>query len=287
MGSDAAGEPIAILAGSGALPVLASEAALRAGRRPVVIAIWGEADPAAFPGVPAYPFRWGEVGRLWKILEQHRCREALFIGGVSGRPDLKSIRLDLGAVSLLPRVAKLMRRGDDTLLSGIAEIFTERGVTLVSILDVAPDMVLASGFATLRHASREEQDDIRAGAEAAAMLGSLDIGQAAVSVGGRVVALEGAEGTDALMARLGAMRESGRIPGQGGVLVKLVKAQQDRRIDLPTIGPETARRACEAKLSGVAATAGETLLVGRHETIAAFDQHGLFLVGLPPQTRHS
>lgn len=275
------GEPIAIIAGGGALPVIACKAAMKAGRSPIVIAISGEADPSAFPDAPAYPFRWGDISRLWKVLERHGCSEVVLIGSVSRRPDLKSIRLDLGAIPLLPRVARLIRQGDDTLLSGIAQIFSERGLKLVSILDVTPDLSLQRGVVTQVGPSGDVADDIRAGSEAAAMLGALDIGQAAVSVGGRVVALEGAEGTDGLLARLPGLREAGRIPRQGGVLVKLVKPQQDRRIDLPTLGPETARRAWEAKLAGVAASAGATLLAGRAETLQAFNARGLFLVGLP------
>lgn len=248
-----------------------------------MIAIAGEADPAAFLDVPSYLFRWGEIGRLWKILEQHSCREAMFIGGVASRPDLKAIKLDFGAIPILPRVAKLIRAGDDTLLSGVADIFADRGIRLVSILDVAPDLALPDGPVTARRPSRDEQEDIRVAVAAAAMLGRLDIGQAAVAVSGRVVALEGAEGTDGLIGRISALRDNGRIPRQGGVLVKLVKPQQDRRIDLPTIGPDTASRAAEALLTGVAGTAGATLLAGRDETITAFDRAKLFLVGLPEQ----
>ena len=273
--------PLGIIAGNGNLPAIACAAALRQGRQPVVVAIAGEADPAALADVPAYLFRWGEIGRLWKILEQHSCREALFIGGVSSRPDLKSIKLDFGAIPILPRVAKLIRAGDDSLLSGIAEIFADRGIKVVSIFDVAPDLALPAGPVTARRPTREEEQDIRVAAEAAAMLGRLDIGQAAVAVGGRVVALEGAEGTDGLIARISALRDSGRIPRQGGVLVKLVKPQQDRRIDLPTIGPDTAIRASAAQLTGVAGTAGATLLAGRDETVGAFNRVNLFLLGLP------
>ena len=273
--------PIAILAGHGRLPILAAAAVARAGRFPLVLAIAGEADPAAFAGMPVHTLRWGEVGRLWRLLDEHRCREAIFIGGVSGRPELRSIKFDMGGIALLPRLAKLVRGGDDALLSGIAAIFNERGIKLVSVLDVAPEMALPAGLLTRRSPAPEEEEDISVAAEAARALGRLDIGQAAVAVGGRVVALEGAEGTNGLLARLDPLRAAGRIPANGGVLVKMVKPQQDRRIDLPTIGPETAKAARAAKLTGVAGSAGETLIAGREETVAEFDRQGLFLTGLP------
>jgi DUF1009 family protein len=273
------GRPLAIVAGSGALPRMAAAAALREGRRPIVFALTGEADPAEFREVEVHPLRWGEVGRFLRLMKQNDCRDALLVG-VNRRPDLRSIRPDLGALAFLPRIGKLMRGGDDNLLSGIAKMFAEEGINLVSVPEVAPDLVLPEGPVSRRRPDAGETEDIASAAQAVKVLGALDIGQAAVAIAGRVVAVEGAEGTDGLLARLAGLREGARIPPTGGVLVKCAKPQQDRRLDLPTIGPETARRACEAKLTGVAAEAEITLLVGREETIAAFDREGLFLVGI-------
>jgi DUF1009 family protein len=145
-------------------------------------------------------------------------------------------------------------------------------------------LVLPEGAVTQRRPTAEEAEDIALAAEALRVLGPLDIGQAAISVAGRVVAIEGAEGTDALIDRIEPMRLAKRIPAEGGVLVKRAKPQQDRRFDLPTIGPETARRARRARLTGVAAEADATLLVGQSETIAAFEAEGLFLLGVRPGT---
>jgi DUF1009 family protein len=276
----AAAGPIAIIAGSGALPPMVSDAVRRAGRPQVVLALAGEADSAGFAGVPVHALRLGEVGRLWRLLAEHGCTEALLIGAVSKRPDLSALRPDLGGLMIIPRILKLMRGGDDRLFSGIAEIFAEKGVALVSALDVAPELALRGGIHTHRRPSREDEEDIARAAEAARVLGALDIGQAAVAVGGRVVAVEGAEGTEALIERVGGLRTSGRIAADGGVLVKRIKPQQDRRIDMPTIGPATAGQCRRAGLAGVAASADATLLAGRDETVAAFDAANLFLVGI-------
>ena len=78
------------------------------------------------------------------------------------------------------------------------------------------------------------------------------------------------------------LRKAGTIPKTGGVLVKCLKPQQDGRHDLPTIGPQTAERAAQAGLAGVAAEAGRAILVGREETVDAFRRAGLFLAGLEP-----
>jgi len=86
------------------------------------------------------------------------------------------------------------------------------------------------------------------------------------------------EGTDAMLARCGPLAR----PGPGGVLVKLVKPGQDRRADLPTLGPTTVRAAAAAGLRGIAFEAGGTLLADRDATLAAADAAGLFLLGLDP-----
>ena len=67
-----------------------------------------------------------------------------------------------------------------------------------------------------------------------------------------------------------------------GVLVKSVKPGQDRRADLPTIGPNTIRHAAAAGLSGVAYDASGTILAERETCIAQADELGLFLLGFDP-----
>jgi DUF1009 family protein len=112
-------------------------------------------------------------------------------------------------------------------------------------------------------------------------LGALDVGQTAVVANGYVVAVEAAEGTDAMLERCAELRRTGRTRGRGltGVLVKAPKPGQEERVDLPTIGPETVRRAAAARLAGVAVAAGQVLMVEHAATIEAADRHGLFLLG--------
>jgi DUF1009 family protein len=278
---DVSARPLAVLAGHGALPPLVAAAAARSGYNPVVFAIDGEAEAASFGAAPVHVIRWGEIGCFLRLVGEAGCREAVFIGAIRRRPDFKAIRPDFGALRFIPRILQLMRGGDDNLLAGVAAIFLEQGMTLVGPLDVAPDLALPDGFVT-GTASPDAAAGMAKAADAARLIGRLDIGQAAVAVAGRVVAVEDAGGTDALLDRVAALRASGRIAPRGGVLVKCLKPQQDLRLDLPTIGPATADNARRAGLDGVAGEAGRTLLAGRDETIGAFRQAGLFLCGLKP-----
>ena len=273
---------IAILSGAGLLPVKIAEAVRRQGGRSVVVAIAGEADPAAFPTADLHVLHWGEIGRLTRLLEESGCRQAVFAGTIGRRPDLGSVRPDLGALKLLPRVVGLLGAGDDRLLRAVAELFAEQGVTLVSPLVIAPELGVGLGLLAGRKLGPRSAEELVLAARAARSLGALDIGQAAVAAGGRVVAVEGAEGTDGLLERIGELRRKGRIPQRGGVLVKCMKPHQDRRLDVPAIGALTAKNARAASLDGVGLESGGAILVGRDETLGAFRQAGLFLVGLEP-----
>jgi DUF1009 family protein len=275
-----AGRPVAILAGGGVVPALVAAAACAGGRPPLIFAIVGEADPASFATQPVHAIRWGEIGRLFRLIEQAGCREAAFVGSISQRPDFAAIRPDFGALKLLPRILTLLRGGDESVLAAIAAIFEERGVKLVGPLDLAPELGLPAGL-SVGKVSAEAEVDIAKAAEAARAIGRLDIGQAAVAIGGRVVGVEDVGGTDALLERVAALRATGRIGKAGGVLVKCMKPQQDARLDVPTIGPATAEAARRAGLAGVAAEAGRTLLAGREATLDSFRRAGLFLFGIP------
>ncbi len=279
MSGTAAASPIAILAGGGRLPQLVAAAALREGRAAIVFAIAGEAEPEAFAPAPVHTVRWGEIGRLLRLWEESGCREAVLIGTITRRPDYRALRPDFGAVKLIPRIVQLMARRDNDLLSGVAKLIEENGVRVVSPLAVAPDLGLAEGC-QVGSVSQQSEEDIAAAVAAAREVGRLDIAQGAVAVGGRVVAVEDAAGTDALLERVALLRRAGTVSTKGGVLVKCLKPKQDGRHDLPTVGPTTADHARRAGLAGVAAEAGRTMLVGRDETIDAFRRADLFLLGL-------
>jgi DUF1009 family protein len=122
--------------------------------------------------------------------------------------------------------------------------------------------------------------DIDRGVRVARLLGAADVGQGCVVQQGLVLAVEAIEGTDAMLSRAGTLRRD----GFGGVLIKLLKPGQDRRADLPTIGPDTVRNAAAAGLRGVAFEAKATILADREACLAAADAAGLFLLGLDPET---
>jgi UDP-2,3-diacylglucosamine hydrolase len=97
-----------------------------------------------------------------------------------------------------------------------------------------------------------------------------------------VLAIEAAEGTDRMLARIAELRVGGRLgtPARRGVLVKAAKRGQDRRIDLPSIGPQTIEGVARAQLAGIAVVAGSTVVAEPERLGALADRAGLFVLGV-------
>ena len=272
---------IAVIAGSGTLPAAVIETLRLNGRDPLVVLVEGEADSArAVAGDNVIQFQLEDAGALVGRLRKAGVSELVLAGGIMRRPRIGQFRWSLGLLKMLAQTIKALRSGDDGLLSAVISHFSQNGIQVLGAHEVVPDLLARHGTMTARGPTPSEMADIEAGLRAARTLGALDIGQAAISVGGRVVALEGIEGTDGLLDRMVALRSHPRIAEvRGGVLVKCMKPAQDRRADLPAIGPRTVADAHRAGLTGIAVEAGKSFVLGDQETIAEADRLGLFIHG--------
>jgi hypothetical protein len=275
------GQPLAIIAGAGSVPLHVAATALSTGRKVVILGIEGEAD-GRIADYPHAWFNWGQLGRLEKLLAEHGTREVVLIGGIKSRPDFKTFKLDFGTVRVLPEILSVITNGDNTLLTGVIKMFEARGYSIVGAHEIAADLVAKPGLVAGRKPRSRDLDDVGIAITAARGIGTFDAGQAAVAVGGRIMALEAAEGTDGMLTRVAKLREDGRIKwsGSAGVLAKCAKPQQDLRVDMPTIGPQTISGAAAAGLAGIAIEAGRVMIVDRAETLSRAAAAGLFVYGV-------
>lgn len=276
--------PVAIVCGGGALPFAVAAAVVRRGRPVFLLPIEGWADPHA---VEAYQHAWmklGQFGRAQRLARNAGCRDIICIGTLR-RPLLRSMKLDWTTIRLLPRLYRLYRGGDDHLLSGVGRLVEEQGFRLLGAHEVAPEILVPEGLLSQRAASPGHQADAARGFAVLDAVGAFDVGQAVVVCDNRVFAIEGPEGTDAMLQRVAELRRSGRIgfPAGSGVLAKASKPGQERRLDLPAIGPTTIERVREAGLGGIALRAGEVLMAEPEALVAAADKAGLFLLGVAPE----
>lgn len=279
---------IAIVAGSGALPVEVAQTLLRAGHHPFVILLADEARAQDFEGCETVTMALEEFCDFVAVLRRAGASHMIFAGGVARRPALSRMKWRLGMLRLVPQIARALTRGDDGLLRAVLDYFEASGFRVLGAHEIVPDLLAPLQLLTRRAPSKADERDIAAAFQAAVTIGDLDIGQAAVAVGGRAVALEGIEGTDGLLERMAAMRDHGRLGGrEGGVLAKCAKPRQEMRADLPAIGPGTVEGAHKAGLAGIAVEADRTFILECSRVIQLADELGLFVVGRRREDRSS
>jgi len=273
---------LGLIAGGGDLPKAVAESARAQGRDVFVVALRGMCGDWAsdFPHVAV---ALGEPGHALKALKNAGAKDVLLVGRVE-RPKFSELKLDGKGILVLPRVIAAARQGDDALLRMLTGLFEAEGFRAVSVGEAAPGLVVDEG-ALGRFSPNDDHkaDMVRAFAIVRA-LGALDVGQAAAVCEGVALAVEAAEGTDAMIARITQLRDNlrGTPDKKRGVLVKALKPTQDAKTDMPVIGVETVRRAAEAGLAGIALEAGKSLIVDKRAVAAEADRQGLFVVGVLP-----
>jgi len=266
---------LAVLAGRGLMPASVIEGAVAAGRDVFVLAFKGETEPAIVEG---YDHAWvalGEVGRAIRHLHEAAVEDVVMIGAIH-RPSIARLKMDFRGVQLAAKFGLRAGQGDNQLLKMIAKELEGEGFRVIGADDLVKTSVAGEGLMTTIGPCSSASRDVDFGIDVALKLGELDIGQSVVVQQGIVLGVEAIEGTDALLQRVAGLKRE----GPGGVLVKMKKPNQDRRVDLPTIGETTVSGAINAGLDGIAVQAGQCLIVERARVVDAADRAGLFLIGV-------
>ncbi|MBI1418018.1 MAG: DUF1009 domain-containing protein [Limimaricola sp.] len=259
---------LALVAGTGELPAALVARLTEAGEDVLICQPEGVA-PELPASMPRLTFRLETLGSLIAALQNRGVGRVCMAGAVR-RPVIDPALIDPATAPLLPRLTAALGQGDDGALRALIGIFEEAGLQVVAAHQIAPDLLPQTGI----HTRATPDDAARAGAAlgeaTVAEMGRADLGQACVIGADRVIAREDEAGTDAMLATLGA------VP-PGAVLFKAPKPGQDRRADLPVIGPETARAAARAGLAGIVIEAGGVMVMNLAEVIEILNAAGLFL----------
>jgi len=264
---------LGIIAGGGDLPRAIAENARENGRQVFVAVV----DDAVGPWVAAFPHDRSSMGLVSKtlgLLHAHNCKDVVFAGYVS-RPNFFKLRYDWKGITWFPPVLWGMRSGDNTLLDVMAGLFEKEGFSMKGVGDVAPGLQIAEGPLGRVAPTADDERDIATAISLARAHGKRDEGQAIVVRAAKVLAIDGRDGTDAMLQRLGT------LPPGRGVLAKALKPMQTRKSDLPTIGVATVRNAAACGLAGIAIEAHTAVVLGKAAVIEAADARGLFVVGVP------
>lgn len=273
-------QKLGLIAGGGTLPVEIAEHCARSGRPLFVIRLKGFAGRELEPYAGA-EIGLAELGKCFKALKRAGCH-AICLAGQVDRPDFTTLMPDLRGLAALPGAIAAARKGDDALLRFMIGEFEKEGFAVEGAHEVMDDLGLPAGLLGAAAPREGDQADIAKALEVARAVGRLDAGQGAVVCRGLVLALEAAEGTDAMLARVADLPQGLRgRPGAGvGVLAKATKPAQEKRVDLPTIGPATIEGVARAGLSGIVGEAGHLLVLDRETVISLADELGVFILGV-------
>lgn len=271
----------AIIAGAGVLPKLLAEATVRNGDTAVIVD-FGTTDLPWAGSYDVISAQFERAGSLFQALRKNNVEEVVFGGGMS-RPKLNPIKMDRAFIAMAPKLLRAIKGGDDGLLRLIAGWFESEGFKVVAAQNVMQDLIAPAGVWGKHRPSEADDLDTDRGVLLLDALAPQDVGQACVVSGGLCFGIETIQGTDALLEFVKNTPSSLNPPSitAQGVLVKIPKKNQERRMDLPSIGVDTIKAAKEAGLSGIAVMENGALVLGMNEVVEAADAAGLFIMGLP------
>ena len=275
---------IGLIAGGRNLPLYVAEAVKQRGLPLTIIEIDPDCPAGRFEDSRRLPLV--KFGKILKHLQKTGVTHVCMAGRV-GRPDFGSFKPDVSAMRYLPGTIKAARAGDDALLRHVMGIFEANGFQILPAQTLCESLLLPEGSLGSVGLSAAHRSDAEQAMKIASLIGKADIGQGAIVAKGVVLAVEAQEGTDAMLDRVATLPAAlcGTYSSRAGVLAKRLKPDQDRRVDLPTLGPNTVQLAAEAGLAGIIADAGEAFVIDREETVRLANHYGMFIVGLPKQSR--
>lgn len=265
---------LGIIAGKGQLPLELVQHCQARNITPYIVALSGFADEGLVKDQHYIWVKLGQVGKIISFFKSNAVEDLVMIGAVH-RPAWTEIRPDLKAVQIISRIG-LSVMGDNSLLVALKKELEREGFCLHGVQRFIPDLLCTKGPIGKYSYTKDHKDSVKLGLSASKTLGELDIGQSVVVQKNIILAVEGVEGTDALIQRSAALQKK----GQGAILVKTSKPQQDKTLDLPTIGVRTVENAHNAGFSGIILEAGNVLVPDRKAVAECADRYKMFVQGV-------
>ena len=270
---------LAIIAGGGSLSDVIIETARKKGWNVTVFAI-GDLNITKNQDISLIEMNRLDIGRIFQILKSQKIKNICMVGYIprpnSPKDYLNFRYLNVQTLSILFQSIGILRGGDASLFKKINSLLEKRGYKIIGASEIAPNLTLKGGLYSSKSVSKVEFENIKKAKQCAEMTGYLDIGQAVVVRNGRVLAIEAAEGTDVMLERVACL-EAISVK-RGGVILKSAQINQDNRVDMPTIGPNTIKNVVKANLSGIAITADNVIVLDFQKVIEMIEDNNLYFI---------
>ena len=267
-------EPLAIFAGRGKLPQILIEDCQKKGRKFSLFLLDGENYEIDYSSFSPTKLCYGEVEKFLGEIKKNEIKNLVFIGGVT-KPNFSSLKVDKKGAILLAKILANKILGDDAVLRAVIKFFEKEGLNILRIDQLLDCVISKKSILTKTQPSEQNLIDIELGAKAIKSFSQFDVGQSLVIAQKQIIAIEALEGTDEMIKRCK------NLPTnyvQNSVLVKMKKANQSLKADLPTIGVETVKNCFDSNIKGIAIQANSTLVLQKEEMIKKADEFGMFLI---------
>lgn len=263
---------LGMIAGAGELPEIIAQQAFQRGQPIPTVALSTQVAAQLAPYCPGIVhYSPGQLTKIIRALQQQDVHQVVVIGNLSKQLLFSTPRLDLRTLRVLSRARDYR---DMTLLYAFLAEFAREGLEVVEQTRLLSHLLAPPGVLGERQPGKREWDDLCYGFVQAKRLAAMDVGQTIVVRRRTVLAVEAVEGTDA------AIQRGCRLGHRGAVVVKVSRPQQDRRFDVPTVGPQTLQALIAGRATVLAVEAGATLIIHLSELIATARAHRIALVGV-------
>jgi DUF1009 family protein len=264
---------LGLITGEGKMPRTIALEAKRQGYKIVAVAIKDLTEKSIEKYADTVKwFKVGKAGSVIKFLRDGGVDEAVFAGKfpksliVKGvlNPDLRLLRF----------LFNLKDKGDDSILNAVEKELGKDGIKLLDMRDFSKGLLTPEGILTRKGPKKDEWKDIKYGFRIAKDVGRLDIGQTVVVKGQAIMAVEAIEGTDEAILR------GGKLAGGGAVVVKVIRPDQDMRLDVPVVGLRTLGCIIKAGIRVLAVEAQSSIFLDKEEFIKKAAVAGVSVVGV-------
>jgi DUF1009 family protein len=226
----------------------------------------------------SYSLKITELGKAISVLKKNNCKNVIFIGKVE-RPQISLLKFDRKALFYLPRLFSAFKKGDGNILKEIIKIFKENKLNVVNSMKFTPELVFKDKSINKVKINNADKSSISKGVSIIKSLSKFDIGQSVVINNGYVLAIEGPEGTDETIKRSLYLLKKYKLKNKS-ILVKFPKANQDLRIDLPTIGFDTIKNCIKANIKGIAVKRSQNIILDKNKIINLVKKNNFFIISI-------
>lgn len=262
---------IGIIVGNGKLPLYFLKEAEKKGIESYPIGLFETIEEEIKNYKNFTSFNIGEIGKIVKFLLLKDIKEVVMLGKVEKSILFSEMKLDEYGERIME---KLPDKKDETLLFAVISFLRLNGIKVLPQNHLLSEMMFKRENYTKTKLNEEDKKTIKIGIEAAKALSEVDAGQTVVCKEQSVIALEGVEGTDKTIKR------GGELAGEGCIIIKMARPQQDMRVDIPAIGIETVKRAIQIKAKGIVAEANKMLFIEKEECIKLAQENNMFIIGV-------